>query len=49
LKQLEEILDAKHIKNQFDSWDLTINGIAIDSRQVKKDFIFVAYKGTTLD
>ena len=49
MKQLEEILDAKHVKNQFDSWDLTINGIAIDSRQVKKDFKFVAYKGTTLD
>jgi len=49
LKQLEEILDAKFVKNHFDSWNINVSGIAIDSRLVNENYLFVAYKGTNLD
>ena len=41
LKQLQNILYKVHLKQVQGSTDKTIAGIAIDSRQVKNDFVFV--------
>ena len=49
MKQLEEILDVRHVKNAFDNWSIPISGIAVDSRKVESDFIFAAYKGSVSD
>lgn len=38
-----------HLKQVQGSTDKTVAGIAIDSREVKKDFVFVAIKGEKVD
>ncbi|NNE25873.1 MAG: UDP-N-acetylmuramoyl-L-alanyl-D-glutamate--2,6-diaminopimelate ligase [Saprospiraceae bacterium] len=46
MKKLEKILQSVNILNTVDLNDVQINGITMDSRQVKEGFLFIAYKGT---
>ena len=43
--QLQNILYKVHLKSIQGSTDITVSGVAIDSRLVQKDFVFVAIKG----
>ena len=45
MKQLQNILYKVHLKEVQGSTDKTVSGIAIDSRQVQNDYVFVALKG----
>jgi UDP-N-acetylmuramoyl-L-alanyl-D-glutamate--2,6-diaminopimelate ligase len=45
MKQLQNILYKVHLKQVQGSTDKTVSGIAIDSRQVQNDYVFVALKG----
>jgi UDP-N-acetylmuramoyl-L-alanyl-D-glutamate--2,6-diaminopimelate ligase len=45
MKQLQNILYKVHLKQVQGSTDKTVLGIAIDSRQVQNDYVFVALKG----
>ena len=49
MKQLQNILYKVHLKQVQGSTDKTVLGIAIDSRQVQKDYVFVAIKGEKVD
>lgn len=49
MTQLQNILYKVHLKQVQGSTDKTVAGIAIDSREVKKDFVFVAIKGEKVD
>jgi len=49
LKLLEEILNTISYKTDSDLSGIDIAGVAIDSRIVEKDFLFIAYKGTRMD
>ncbi len=49
MKQLQNILYKVHLKQVQGSTDKTVAGIAIDSRQVQKDYVFVAIKGEKVD
>jgi UDP-N-acetylmuramoyl-L-alanyl-D-glutamate--2,6-diaminopimelate ligase len=42
---LQNILYKVHLESVQGSTDITVSGIAIDSRLVQKDFVFVAIKG----
>jgi UDP-N-acetylmuramoyl-L-alanyl-D-glutamate--2,6-diaminopimelate ligase len=47
--QLQNILYKVHLKQVQGSTDKTVAGIAIDSRAVKNNFVFVAIKGEKVD
>lgn len=49
MTQLQNILYKVHLKQVQGLTDKTVHGIAIDSREVKKDFVFVAIKGEKVD
>jgi UDP-N-acetylmuramoyl-L-alanyl-D-glutamate--2,6-diaminopimelate ligase len=49
MKQLQNILYRVHLKQVKGSTDKDVLGIAIDSRQVQKDYVFVAIKGEKFD
>ncbi len=49
MKQLQNILYKVHLKQVQGSTDKTVLGITIDSRQVQRDFVFVAIKGEKVD
>lgn len=49
MKQLQNILYKVHLKQVQGSTDKTVAGIAIDSREVKNKFVFVAIKGEKID
>jgi UDP-N-acetylmuramoyl-L-alanyl-D-glutamate--2,6-diaminopimelate ligase len=49
MKQLQNILYKVHLKQVQGSTDKTVLGIAIDSRQVQKNYVFVAIKGEKVD
>ena len=49
MKQLQNILYKVHLKKVQGLTDITVSGIAIDSRLVQKDFVFVAIKGEKVD
>jgi UDP-N-acetylmuramoyl-L-alanyl-D-glutamate--2,6-diaminopimelate ligase len=49
MKQLQNILYKVHLKQVQGSTDKTVLGIAIDSRKVQKDYVFVAIKGEKVD
>ncbi len=49
MTQLQNILYKVHLKQVQGTTDKTVAGIAIDSRAVKKDFVFVAIKGEKVD
>ena len=46
---LQNILYKVHLKAVLGSTDIVVSGIAIDSRLVKKDFVFVAIRGEKTD
>ncbi len=49
MKLLKDITeDLKIVKSNSD-FNFNINGCAIDSRKVQKDFVFIAYKGYAVD
>lgn len=49
MKLLDEILDAIRIPYSESSSDLNVEGIAIDSRKVKDNFLFITYRGNRDD
>jgi len=49
MKKLSEIIKNMPIKSIIGNPDTQIRGIAYDSRQIGKDFVFVAIKGQHLD
>ncbi|MFY7964580.1 MAG: UDP-N-acetylmuramoyl-L-alanyl-D-glutamate--2,6-diaminopimelate ligase [Chitinophagaceae bacterium] len=49
MKKLQNILYKVHLKQVQGSTDIAVLGIAIDSREVKKGFVFVAIKGEKVD
>ena len=49
MKQLQNILYKVPLKAVQGSTDITVTGIAIDSRLVQKGFVFIAIKGEKID
>ena len=49
MKTLQNILYKVHLKQVQNSTDISVSGIAIDSRLVQKGFVFVAIKGEKVD
>lgn len=49
MTQLQNILYKVHLKQVQGSTSKTVAGIAIDSREIKKDSVFVAIKGEKVD
>jgi len=49
MKVLQNILYKVHLKHVQGPTDITVSGIAIDSRLVQNNFVFVAIKGEKID
>lgn len=49
MKQLQNILYKVHLKQVLGTTDQTVAGIAIDSRKVQNNYVFVAIKGEKVD
>lgn len=49
MRELKDILYKVNITSASGDMGVTVKGIAFDSRQVKKEFLFVAVKGTQSD
>jgi len=49
LKKLKDILQSVKIRNDVSLNGAQVAGMTLDSRKVEKDFLFIAYKGVSLD